>query len=205
MILSLFCFGFSDWQYLLLNSKLSQSTSVLCTFLLSGRCATKKKVVEKKSEALSAQSRPVLLLLAELSVNQRLRVWLHTPVTRHQHLSPDLTLEKEIHFTHLIVSQYRELWQFYWIAMVTVGKSGFYLSQCVSHCWGGCTVRLYRSTTGQNVVQKLFTSLKIWFVKHLTYILRVLCLPYRKRKLTHLDVHILHLKLSYPFIFDIIS
>lgn len=66
--------------------------------------------------------------------------------------------EKEIHFTHFILSQYRGLWQFYWIAMVTVGKSAFLLSSRVSRCWRGCIIRLYGSTTGQNIVLKCSQS-----------------------------------------------
>lgn len=121
-LLSPFCFSSSDWQNILLHSQ--QWLSQHLHFVRWSHIG-KEGETEKWSSNCSVS--PVLLL-AEMSVNQRLRFWLCMPVIRHQHLTPDLTLEKEIHFTHFIVSQYRELWQFYWIAMVTVGKSGFYLS-----------------------------------------------------------------------------
>lgn len=121
---------------------------------------------------------PLYLLLAGFSVNQG-RGW-DSHVTRHQHLSQDLTPEKRrFIFTHFIGSQYREGWQINPIAMVTAGKSGFSPSLCLSLAVEEAVLYASAGLPGVNTLHyhvPWVCFFKNTFPRHLTYILHVLTL-----------------------------
>lgn len=113
-LLSPFCFSSSDWQNILSHSKqwLSQHLHFV-------RWSHIEK--EGETEKWSSNCSVSVLLLGEMSVNQRLRFWLCMPVIRHQHLSPDLTLEKRD--------------SFYPLYCESIPRAMAILLDCHGNCW----------------------------------------------------------------------